>query len=155
MKLFLTVLIACMGWLPLQAQQGSYEHLNFKTTDGQTLTPSSLPQGKPLILAYFRTDCDNCRFAASQIKERAVDYPAQIWMISPEEQDMISVFEEMNGLYGLPSLTVAQDDTKSMHDWFQFEEIPFYVLFDGQGRQLATFPTFPDQATVKKYLTGK
>lgn len=152
LRCFLIIWLTSLSTTAVQGQ--SMPSLAFSTTDGVLLTPEDIPENSALLLAYFRTDCDYCRFTARKIKEQVTGYPLEVWMVSPEAQDLLSVFEEMNGLYGLPNLTVAQDHTKNMHQWFQFEEIPYYLLFNKNGKQMASFKEWPALAEVKKLLVA-
>jgi len=152
MKTLFSILLVCFPLL-LSAQKTKLAQLQFITTSGQVLNQQKVPKGQALLLAYFRTDCDYCRHSALQIKTQAASYPAFIWMISPEESDIITIFEEMNGLYSIPGLVVGRDHSKSMHDWFQFEAIPFYVLFDDEGKQVGSFGQFPSSTEIQKLLS--
>lgn len=137
------------------AQQQRIPALHFTDTDEAAVSNADIPKGKPLMLLYFRSDCDHCEHTAQQLKGTATQYPLTIWMVSAEPIPTLRTFEDMTGLYDVDNLTVMQDHTQSMHRWFTFTKLPFIVLYDKDGRQLRIFDELPTVAAVKKILSGK
>jgi thioredoxin-related protein len=137
------------------AQNKKIPALRFTDTENTLVSNKDIPKGKALMLIYFRSDCDHCEHTAQQLKTTAAKYSATIWMVSAEPLPTLRTFEEMTGLYDFDNLTVMQDHTQSMHRWFDFEKLPFIVLFDKSGNQLKTFDELPTAETIKKILTVK
>jgi thioredoxin-related protein len=155
-KIFYTVFLL-LALLPLQgfAQSKKIPALRFTDTENTLVSNKDIPKGKALMLIYFRSDCDHCEHTAQQLKTTAAKYPVTIWMVSAEALPTLRTFEEMTGLYDFDNLTVMQDHTQSMHRWFDFEKLPFIVLFDKSGKQLKTFDELPTVETIKKILATK
>ena len=129
--------------------------VRFMDTDNTLVTNKDIAPGKPLLLIYFRSDCDHCLHTAQVLKEQAKNYPATLWMVSAESIPVLRTFEDMTGLYDVDQVTVLQDYTQKMHTWFDFSKLPFIVLYDKQGKQLKTFDELPPVASVKNILMGK
>ena len=135
--------------------QSKIPTLSFLNTDKELVKNSNIPVGKPLVLIYFRSDCDHCLHTAQTLKQQAKNYPATIWMVSAETIETLRTFEDMTGLYDVENLTVLQDYHQKMHTWFNFTKLPFVVIFDKKGKQLKTYDELPSAATIKKLLGGK
>jgi thioredoxin-related protein len=156
-KKILSVALLLLVMCPLLclAQSKKIPALRFTNTENEPVSNKNIPKGKALMLVYFRSDCDHCEHTAQQLKATAAKYPVTIWMVSAEPIPTLRTFEEMMGLYDFDNLTVMQDHTQSMHRWFDFEKLPFIVLFDKAGKQLKTFDELPTVETVKKILAIK
>lgn len=158
----MTKLLRCLAFLALallpalgHAQAKKIPALRFTDTDNAAVSNKDIPKGKPLMLLYFRSDCDHCEHTAQQLKSTASRYPLTIWMVSAEPIPTLRTFEDMMGLYDFDNLRVLQDHTQSMHRWFDFTQLPFIVLYDKNGKQLKIFSELPAVADVKKMLNGK
>lgn len=136
----------------LFAQQERIPELAFIDTEHNVFTNKDIPTDNAFMLVYFRTDCDACRHMAQVLKDNAESYPATIWMISPNDLETLSTFEYMTGLLQKKNIHILQDNQKKMHQWFHFSSLPFIVLFDKAGNQLAAFETLPDPETVAREL---
>lgn len=156
-KQIIRVVLAAFILFPVlcPAQSKKIPALKFTDTENELISNKNIPKGKALMLIYFRSDCDHCEHTAQQLKTTATKYPATIWMVSAEPLPTLRTFEEMAGLYDLGNLSVMQDHTQSMHKWFDFTKLPFIVVFDKNGKQLAIYDELPSVATIKKLLTGK
>lgn len=141
--------------IDVTAQQKTLPDMRFKDTEEAAVSNKDIPKGKALMLLYFRSDCDHCEHTAQGLKATARQYPVTIWMISAEPIPTLRTFEDMMGLYDIGNLRIMQDYTQSMHRWFEFTKLPFIVLYDRNGKQLATFDELPTAAAVKKILSGK
>ncbi|WP_118950080.1 peroxiredoxin family protein [Taibaiella helva] len=139
----------------VSAQQKRMPDLRFKDTEEAAVSTKDIPKGQPLMLLYFRSDCDHCEHTAQQLKGTAKQYPAAIWMVSAEPIPTLRTFEDMMGLYDISNLRVMQDHTQSMHRWFEFTKLPFIVLYDQNGLQKAVFDELPTVAAVKKALANR
>lgn len=136
-------------------QQKKMPAFRFTDTEDAAVSNKDIPKGKPLMLIYFRSDCDHCEHTAQMLKTSAGQYPVMIWMVSAEPIPTLRTFEDMMGLYDIANLRVMQDHTQSMHRWFDFTKLPFIALFDKNGKQLQLFDELPSAVTVKKILSGK
>ncbi|MFA6057660.1 MAG: redoxin domain-containing protein [Taibaiella sp.] len=156
-KKILSATLLLLVMLPLFcfAQSKKIPALRFTDTENTLVSNKDIPKGKALMLIYFRSDCDHCEHTAQQLKTTAAKYPVTIWMVSAEPLPTLRTFEEMMGLYDFDNLTVMQDHTQSMHRWFDFEKLPFIVLFDKSGKELKIFDELPTVETIKKILTTK
>jgi len=137
------------------AQAKKMPAFRFVNTDNEAVTNKDIPKGQPLLLVYFRSDCDHCIHTAQALKTTAAQYPAAIWMVSGEEMPEIRTYEEMNGLLEQDNVSVMQDDSHKMHIWFTFTQLPFIVLFNKNGKQLKVYKELPSAAEIKKALAGK
>lgn len=151
-KLLFAILLALPA--PGYAQK-TLPDFHFLNTDKEAVDKKSIPKGKPLLLIYFRSDCDHCEHTAMQLKGVATKYPAMIWMVSAEEIPALRTFEDMVGLYDISNLTVLQDNSHQMHKAYNFTKLPFIVLYSASGKELKTFDELPSVETVRKILTGK
>ena len=124
----------------------------FSDTENNTFTNRDIPDESPLMLIYFRTDCDECRHMAQVLQEKAEDYPVTIWMVSPNDAETLSTFAYMTGLLDKKNLQVLQDSRDMMHKWFSFTALPYIVLFDKNRDRLQVYTSLPDVETVKKRL---
>jgi len=150
---FLPVLLLafCMA-CNTAGQTGNFPDFKFMDTDSASVTVGDINPGRALMLVYFRSDCDHCRHMAQVMKELGPGYPADIWMVSAEDMDMIRLFEEMTGLYDIDNLRTMRDYTFNMHTWFDFKSLPFIVLFDKNGKQVKQFENLPQPGTVDSLL---
>jgi len=157
LKRFITaalLIVLALGASSAFAQK-KIPNLNFVNTDKESVTVKHIPTGKPLMLIYFRSDCDHCLHTAQTLKQQAKNYPATIWMVSAEPIETLRTFEDMTGLYDVDNVTVMQDHQQKMHTWFDFSKLPFIVVFDKNRKQLKTYDELPSAAIIKKLLTGK
>lgn len=135
------------------AQTGSIlPKLSFHDADNNQFTAKDLPAHSALLLLYFRTDCDGCRHTAQVIAQTATQYPLTIWMISPNDEETLSVFEYMTGLDKAENVQVLRDDQSIMHKLFDFQALPFCVLIDKNGRKVKTYDYLPKAEMIKKDL---
>lgn len=161
MKRFLIIFLALStfyfkGTPALWAQDhNTLSDLSFLDTNGERYTSKDIPDHSALLIVYFRTDCDECRHMAQEIKVNADKYPLMIWLVSPNETEELNVFEYMMGLMDLENVKVLRDYRDIMHKTFSFSYLPFCILFDGNGRQITTFDYFPKPETVIKALSKK
>lgn len=156
LKKYAFYLVLLLAVIPLvSTAQKKIPAVHFTDTDNAAVSNKDIPKGKPLMLLYFRSDCDHCEHTAHMLKTAAAKYPVAIWMVSAEPIPTLRTFEDMMGLYDIDNLKVMQDHTQSMHRWFDFTKLPFIVLFDKNGKQLKTFDELPSVESVKKILTGK
>lgn len=139
----------------LASAQKKIPAVRFLDTEKTPVGNKDIPVGKPLMLIYFRSDCDHCIHTSQMLKEQAAKYPATIWMVSAETIEALRMFEDMSGLYDVDNVTVLQDNQQKMHTWFDFSKLPFIVVFDKNGKQLKTFDELPSVESVKKILMGK
>lgn len=149
------VLLLLLLTATLVSAQKKMPAVRFLDTEKAQVSNKDIPAGKPLMLVYFRSDCDHCIHTSQLLKEQAKKYPATIWMVSAETIDALRMFEDMSGLYDVDNVTVLQDNQQKMHTWFDFSKLPFIVLFDKNGKQLKTFDELPSVESVKKILMGK
>lgn len=154
MKSFLSFIIAILipgMYLVANAQQKQIPELQFIDTENNSYTTKDIPEDHAFMLIYFRTDCDECRHMAQMLAEHADKYPLTIWMVSPNDIETLGTFEYMTGLLQKENIHILQDNQKLMHTWFDFKSLPFTVLFDKAGNQIARYDSLPDAETV----TGK
>ncbi len=155
MKLLLkALLVACLPLISFTgyAQQKAMPDFRFIDTDKTSVTKSTIPKGKALLLIYFRSDCDHCEHTALELKTKARQYPVQIWMVSGEELPALQTFESMVGLYDISNLKVLQDKNKQMHTFFNFTQLPYIVLYSASGKFVKQFDELPSVEVVKKAL---
>ena len=155
MKPLASVLLGTLFYfsgLSLFAQEKRVPDLAFIDTENNLFTNRDIPTENPFMLIYFRTDCDECRHMAQALKNDAKNYATTIWMVSPNDIETLSTFEYMTGLLQEQNIHILQDNQKKMHQWFNFSSLPFVVLFDKAGNQVATFTTLPDPKTVAEKL---
>lgn len=155
MKNFFLLLSFCfLGLLhPAFAQNNQIlPRLVFRDLDNNRFTAKDLPANTPLLLLYFRTDCDDCRHTAQVIARTAKQYPLTIWMVSPNAEDELSVFEYMTGLDKVDNVRVLRDDQSIMHQLFDFQALPFCVLLDKNGRKVKIYDYLPKAEMIKKDL---
>lgn len=149
--LSLSLVLACT--YGARAQSTDLSRLSFKDTDLQRVDARSVPSSRPLLLIYFRSDCDHCIQMSQAFKAHKKDYAdLHIWMVSAEAQEEIRLFEDMNGLYDWDNVQVLEDYGKKMHYWFSFNELPFIVLFDAKGKQVAVFKDLPSRSEIRTAL---
>lgn len=138
---------------PVFAQNNQIlSRLAFRDVDNNRFTAKDLPANTPLLLLYFRTDCDDCRYTAQVIVRTAKQYPLIIWMISPNDEETLGTFEYMTGLDKAENVRVLRDDQSIMHQLFDFQALPFCVLLDKNGRKIKTYDYFPTPESIKKDL---
>jgi len=106
---------------------------------------------KPLLLIYFRPDCEDCAYTARLLKAHAREYAVPVWLVSAAPLDQLQVFESMTGFYD-GNIKVLQDYTNSMHDWFDFQWLPFIILLNKKGKAIKTFESLPSQPAITKLL---
>jgi thioredoxin-related protein len=106
---------------------------------------------KPLLLIYFRPDCEDCAYTARLLKTHADAYSIPVWLVSAAPLDQLQVFESMTGFYE-GNIKVLQDYTNSMHNWFDFQWLPFIILLDKKGKAIKTFESLPSPAAITKLL---
>ncbi|HET8574113.1 MAG TPA: hypothetical protein VFL76_09600 [Edaphocola sp.] len=155
MKNFFLLLPFCLLGLvgPAAAQvTRPLSKLVFHDVDHNRFTAKDLPANTALLLLYFRTDCDDCRHTAQIVGQTAGQYPLTIWMVSPNDEETLGVFEYMTGLDKARNVRVLRDDQDIMHQLFDFQALPFCVLFDKSGREIKTYDYFPKPETIKKDL---
>lgn len=135
----------------INSQMSTSSLLKFKAIDSKG-TIKTFEKGKPLMLVYFRTDCEDCNRNIRSLSKMAKDYPVQIWMVSPEPVAELQVFNDMYALYDLDNLEMMQDYTTSMHDWFDFKYLPFIVLYNASGKEIQRFEELPQAQTIQDLL---
>ena len=141
--------------ISVSAQQKVIPDFHFYDTDKVAVAKKDIPNGKAFMLIYFRSDCDHCEHTAMELKTKAKQYPATIWMISGEEIPALQTFETMMSLYDIPNLKVLQDKNHQMHSFYNFTQLPLIVLYSASGKFLKTFEELPSVEIVKKTLAGK
>lgn len=151
-SLFLLVLMGWVGFSYGTTKLTSLSELQFKDLEGQKVTQSDLPHHQALLLIYFRSDCDHCRQMTQYLRYHATSYPLQIWLVSAEEQSELDTYEYMMGLTDVPNLRLLQDFSQAMHDWFDFDGLPFCVLYNSDGQSLSRFDYLPTIEEVKQLL---
>lgn len=150
MRYLLTAVVCLL--LAFNAAGQAMPDFRFLDTENKTITTKDISKGKALMVVYFRGDCDHCTHTAQLLKTEAKKYPVVIWMVSAETLPALRTFEDMMGLYDIDNLSILQDNTQSMHRWFDFSQLPFIVLFDKNKKQRKTFGELPSVATIKKIL---
>ena len=151
---FLLLSFCFLGLLhPVFAQNNQIlSRLAFRDVDNNRFTAKDLLANTPLLLLYFRTDCDDCRHTAQVLARTAARYPLTIWMISPNDEETLGTFEYMTGLDKAENVRVLRDDQSIMHQLFDFQALPFCVLLDKNGREVKTYNYLPKAEMIKKDL---
>lgn len=149
--------LAVVCWTGVRAygQSKQIPKLYFLDTDSNVVSNEDIPEDSALLLLYFRTDCDECRHTAQQIKNNAGQYPLTIWMVSPNDLKNLSDFEYMAGLMDIPNVAVLQDSKSMMHRLYSFTALPFVVLYNNQGKEVKTYDYLPNAPTIVADLKKK
>ena len=158
MNYFLSILISIGAFahsFSCYAQQKSIPEIHFSNTDNVPVGKKDIPKNKPLLIVYFRSDCDHCQQTATSLRKTGAQYLTEIWMISGEEMEPIRTFEEMLDLYDINNLKVLRDQNHEMHRFYNFTKLPFVLLYSQTGKLIKQFEALPTAAEVRKILTGK
>lgn len=127
---------------------------SFETLDKypKVITYEQMPNDKPILLMYFKTDCSACRIKAQDIRDYMEWYQIPMWMVSGEEPATIQSFVKEFELDKARNLMVLRDNLKGMHNWFDYKYIPFVALIDNKGNFIHEFNTLPKPAELAAFL---
>ena len=115
-------------------------------------TYESMPDNEPIMLMYFRSDCGHCNITAAEVRDYMEWYPIQLWMVSAEPMETIKTFVKKYELDKARNTKLMQDDTKGMHQWFDFKYIPYVVLIDKSGNLIKEFHSLPKPKEIQDFL---
>lgn len=152
---FVFLLLACNAAFAQMPDNNNVlpEKMKFMSLDNVVLTNKDIPANKPLLMIYFDPTCGHCQFMGKQLAQRIGLYPnITIWMVSNYPDSSIKQYLFNDGLFPARKLTVLQDYSNNMHNWFDFADVPLMLLYSKDGKLLQNFDVLPTPPELEKIL---
>lgn len=131
------------------------KNMKFMSLDNIIVTNKDIPTDKPFLIIYFDPDCDHCQQMAGELAQRIGTYPdLTIWMVSNYPVDSIKNFIFRYGLFPARRLSILCDYTSSMHNWFNFADVPMMLLYSTNGKLIKDYDGLPTASEITKDLAA-
>ncbi|RYD98074.1 MAG: hypothetical protein EOP54_08875 [Sphingobacteriales bacterium] len=113
---------------------------------------NTMPADTPVLIMYYSTECGHCRLDAQKLPELVPQYEIPFWMASAHEPALLNKFADEFKLRHVPKLRFLYDFSKGMHNWFEFQYVPFIVLVDKKGNFIKEFDKLPSPELLKDVI---
>jgi hypothetical protein len=145
MKKFLLIasLFLCSLLLPLQiaAQAGKLPPFRMMQAGNRIFKAEDLPIGKPVIIVYFSTDCEECSTFVKGMLDRMNDFRSvSIAMVTFQSVESVSKYIVKNGLNNYPNLYVGTEgNVFYLRNYYKIMTFPFVALYTKNGDYVITY----------------
>lgn len=127
----------------------SFPPVRFISLNGTMVTEKQMA-GKPLWLIFFHSDCEYCQMEAENIRKAEALDSIQIWMVSSESQDSLSVFARRYDLDKLSYVQFLNDKYHADYQTFGVTASPASFLYSSNGALIKQYKGVVKMETVLK-----
>lgn len=135
------VMLLLLCSLHLSAQSGKVPPFRMIQPDGNVFRAQDLPMGKPIIMIYFSTECDDCLQMIMNLLARMDEFnTASIAMITYFPVQTVADFVTSFYLDNYSNIYVGTEGTSFfVRDYYSISELPFIALYTKEGNQVKRY----------------
>jgi len=117
------------------AQAGKVPPFRMVQPDGKIFKAEYLPIGKPIVIIYFSTECEECHQLIHELLTRINDLKGvSIAMITYLSVQSVSQFIAENNLAKYSNIYVGTEGSSLfVQSYYNIEKFPFMALFNKNG----------------------
>lgn len=142
-KLIFLILISVLSFVHLNtyAQKGKVPPFQMVLSNNMVFKAQNLPVGKPIILIYFSTECDDCQHLTNELLTRIDDFKnVSFAMITYLSVESVSQFVTKNNLNKYSNIFVGTEgDYLFVKDYYNIEQFPFIALYNKDGELIKKY----------------
>jgi thiol-disulfide isomerase/thioredoxin len=119
----------------VRAQSGKVPPFRMMQADSKVFRAQDLPIGKPIILIYFSTDCEDCQKLTRDLLARINDFKnVSIAMITYQDLGSVIKYVMKNKLDTVKNIYVGSEGSSLfVRNYYNVTQFPFMTLYDKNG----------------------
>jgi thioredoxin-related protein len=118
--------------------------------DSSILTNANLKKQETLIM-YFSPDCEHCIKQMNEMIKRMKDLKKlQIIMVTYQPMDLLVDFIKTYNLKKYSNIKAGRDTKFLLPGFFQMKSLPYFALYDKEGKLITTFESNTKVDTILK-----
>lgn len=118
-----------------RAQSGKVPPFRMMQADNKVFRAQDLPIGKPIVLIYFSTECEDCQKLTHDLLARIDDFKnVSIAMITYQDLGSVIKYVMKNKLDTFSNIYVGSEGSSLfVRNYYNVTQFPFMTLYDKNG----------------------
>lgn len=132
-SIILTALL--LVFTDIKAQSGKVPPFRMMQADSKVFRAQDLPMGKPIVLIYFSTDCEDCQKLTHDLLTRINEFKnVSIAMITYQDLGSVKKYVLKNKLDTFSNIYVGSEGSSLfVRNYYNVTQFPFMTLYDKNG----------------------
>lgn len=136
-----------------EAQVENLPDFKFFTLDKTPFTRGNIEQGKPVLIIHFHPECENCQWAAQEMKTKVDQLSdVQVLMISSADPEKVSEFMKHFELDKHSQITPLLDSEFTFFKTFGIDVVPLEMIYNKDHKLVKYYKGEVKVETIVKLL---